>query len=202
MSDEKKTVLFWVDLETTGLDERHGVGEILEYAIVVTDLQLNEMGSKEAVIAHEMAWIEDCMSPEVKEMHTKNGLLDEIRKISDVPNKPWGIGAVAIEEQEILYFLRQFAADDVIFVIAGSSISFDRRWIKAWMPTLESKLHYRQLDVSVYKVGFPQIFGAATSEAHRAMADIRESIKKHRLMREIVDAATKFAVPPFDFSVS
>ena len=79
--------------------------------------------------------------------------------------------------------------DDVIFVVAGSTVSFDKDWLKAHMPEVAKRLHYRQLDVSSYKVGFPEIFGTKTSEAHRAMADIRASIAMQQQMRDIVKFA-------------
>lgn len=189
MSDEK-TVLVWVDLETTGLDERKGVGEILEYAVVLTDLELNEIDSIEGVIPHDMDWINDLMKVNdyVREMHTKNGLLEEVAQASRLFRR----AAVDHERFKITSMLLRHQMDDTIFVIAGSSVSFDRRWLKEHMPGLEKMLHYRQLDVSVYKVGFPEIFGTATSDAHRAMADIRVSIAIQQKMRSIV---TQFKDP-------
>lgn len=189
MSDKQnqKTVLFWLDLETTGLDET--TGEILEYAVVLTDLELNEIDSVEGVVAHDMSYLPTIMSQEVIDMHTKNGLLDAVRAASvDVPNTPWGYKAIAVVRDILVGMLQRLKQEDpdTIFVPAGSTISFDRRWVKEHMPDLEKMFHYRQLDVSVYKVGFPAIFGTKTSEAHRAMPDIRESINKHRTMRLIV----------------
>ena len=198
MSDKKnqKTVLFWVDLETTGLDEL--TGEILEYAVVLTDLELNEIDSVEGVLAHDMTYLPTIMDPFVTEMHTKNGLLEAIRLASvNVPNAPWGWQAARVVQNILVGMLLRLKQSDpdTIFVIAGSTVGFDRRWLKQEMPELEKMLHYRQLDVSVYKVGFPEIFGTKTSEAHRAMADIRASIDVHRRMRNIVlslrDLATK-----------
>jgi oligoribonuclease len=185
MSD-KKTVLVWVDLETTGLDERKGVGEILEYAVVLTDIELNEIDAVEGVITHDMNWVNDIMNDYVVEMHTKNGLLQEILEASSKSGDLFGHAAIAQAEKMLVGWLLRHKTEDTIFVIAGSTVSFDRRWLKEHMPEFESMLHYRQLDVSVYKVGFPTIFGDGTSEAHRAMPDIRESIRKHWLMRDIM----------------
>ena len=64
------------------------------------------------------------------------------------------------------------------------------------MPTFEGRLHYRQLDVSSYKVGFPELFGTATSDAHRAMADIRASIGQQRLIRKIVKTGIENGARP------
>src|SRR5688572_28549828 len=184
-----RTILFWLDFEATGLDVRHGVGELLEYAVVLTDLELNEIESTEGVIPHDMSWIEDILEDKAREMHEKNGLLDEVKRISTPLPKAWGRRAVEEIETELIVMLKRHLRKDpkTIFVIAGSSISYNRDALKMWMPDLEKMLHYRQLDVSVYKVGFPHIFSPTTSVAHRAMGDIRESIKQHALMRQIVE---------------
>ena len=182
----QRTILFWCDLETTGLDERFGVGEIMEYAVVLTDLELNEVDSTEGIIAHAAEWLRDCMDEYVTDMHTKNGLLDEIQAISNTDHGLFGHAAVVEAEKKLVSFLLHHQADDVIFVIAGSTVGFDRRWLKVHMPELEAILHCRQLDVSTYKVGFPKIFGTETSNAHRAMADIRASIEQHRLMLSMI----------------
>lgn len=186
-----RTILFWLDLESTGLDVRKGHGELLEFAYVITDTQLNELGSDEGLIPHKMENIDPLLENKAREMHEANGLLDDMRSIQTTQ---WVFGeeAVYFIENGIINKLKTFLNEDpkTIFVIAGSSISFDRDAIKEHMPRLAKMLHYRQLDVSVYKVGFPHIFGEGTSTAHRAMADIRESIKKHAKMREIVASWT------------
>lgn len=185
-----RTLLFWVDLESTGLDVRKGHGLLLEFATVVTDLQLNELWSDGGLIPHKMEDIDRLLQDKAREMHEANGLLEEMRSIQDTQ---WCYGeeAVKFTEDQLIARLNTYASQEpTIFIIAGSSISFDRAALKEHMPRLEKMLHYRQLDVSVYKVGFPHIFGEGTSTAHRAMADIRESIKKHAKMRKIVEIGT------------
>lgn len=192
MSDKARTLLFWIDFEATGLDVRRGVGELLEYAVVVTDLELNELASKEGVIPQDMEWIEDILQPKAREMHMANDLLKDLYAISkDKTVDDMGANAYEKIEFSLRAMLQRFIDEDpkTIFVIAGSTVSYDRGALKEHMPRLEKMLHYRQLDVSVYKVGFPQIFGSETSAAHRAMADIRQSIEKHRLMRSILEQA-------------
>jgi oligoribonuclease len=182
-----RTILFWLDFESTGLDVRKGHGELLEFAVVFTDLELSELGCDEGVIPHKIDYIDSILQDRAREMHIANHLLDDLRSIQD---SSWCFGEEAVRfiEDQLILKLKKYLEEDpkTIFVIAGSSISFDRDALREHMPRLEKMLHYRQLDVSVYKVGFPHIFGESTSTAHRAMADIRESIKKHAKMREIV----------------
>ena len=186
-----RTILFWLDFEATGLDVRKGHGELLEFAVVFTDLELNELGADQGLIPHKIERIEAIIADKAREMHEKNGLLEELRSIQD-NQTCYGDEAIRFVEDQLIARLKMFAAQEpTIFVIAGSSISYDRNALKEHMPRLEKMLHYRQLDVSVYKVGFPSIFGSETSTAHRAMDDIRESIKKHAMMRNIVSQIFK-----------
>lgn len=192
----KRTVLAWVDLETTGLDSKNG--RILEYAVVFTDPALDELGSTQGVVPQDVAGVRALMDDYCTKMHTDNGLLAELEAIgaSDVMTYEEHARVVEIQLMQVFQNMRSFVSDgvdDVIFVIAGSTIGFDRGWLKDHMPELEAMFHYRQLDVSSYKVGFPEIFGSATSEAHRAMPDIRESIAKHQKMRDIVAFASTMA---------
>ena len=194
MSDKKneRTVLAWCDLETTGLKPviEH---RILEYALVFTDLELNELGAIQHIVPQNVTIARTLMDEYVTEMHTNNGLLEELESYESRALQY--NDSVAQEEQIILDTMKNVKntvidyEENVIFVIAGSTVGFDKGYLELHMPKLFAELHYRQLDVSSYKVGFPTIFGDATSEAHRAMADIRESIKKHELMLDIMRGA-------------
>ena len=193
---EQRTVLAWCDLETTGLKpvKNH---RILEYAVVFTDLKLNELGSIEGVIPQYRNIAENMMDPYVVDMHTKNGLLGELTKLERAVEVMEYSDTVIDAQNDILQAMddvRDYVTDyevETIFVIAGNTIGFDKGYIEYHMPALFERLHYRQLDVSSYKVGFPKIFGTGTSDAHRAMADIRDSIEQHRKMRRFIDAAAK-----------
>ncbi len=183
MSETKEhTILMWLDLETTGLDEK--TGRILEYAAVFTDLELNELAALEGIVLQNIWKVKNLMNDFVLDMHTKNGLLEELAQAGDADYNT----TLTLAEGKLLSALESLQDENTIVVIAGSTISFDRGWVKEHMPTLEETLHYRQLDVSSYKVGFPEIFGTETSEAHRAMADVRQSIAQQVKMRQIVRA--------------
>lgn len=192
VSKSQNTVLMWCDLETTGLkpikDHR-----ILEYAVVFTDLELNELGSLEGVIPQETCAVLDRMDDYVTNMHTKSGLLKELRKIAkefDHIDYDLTVARAQFDIIQAMHEVTGKASDhevEVIFVIAGNTVGFDKGYIEYYMPYLYDALHYRQLDVSSYKVGFPETFGTKTSDKHRAMSDIRDSIEQHRKMREIYE---------------
>ena len=74
MKAEETNRILWVDLETTGLVP--GRDKILEVAMVVTDSAFNELARRREVIK-PVWWALEQMSPFVREMHAKNGLLAE-----------------------------------------------------------------------------------------------------------------------------
>ena len=65
--------------------------------------------------------------------------------------------------------------------MCGNSICQDRRFLAREMPDLERYFHYRNLDVSSFKIvaelWAPGVAGGfAKASTHRALADIRDSI--------------------------
>lgn len=76
--------------------------------------------------------------------------------------------------------------------MAGSTVGFDRAFLKEHMPKLEAMFSYRSIDVSsiveLAKRWAPSIYDgrpkANNGAAHRALADVRESINYLRFFRE------------------
>jgi oligoribonuclease len=73
--------------------------------------------------------------------------------------------------------------------LCGNTIWQDRRFLSRYMPTLESYLHYRMIDVSSIKELVqrwrPDLSAGYTKRnTHTALADIRESIEELRYYRE------------------
>ncbi len=72
--------------------------------------------------------------------------------------------------------------------LAGNSIATDRGFLARDMPELDGHLHYRMVDVSSIKElcrrWYPRIFFAKPEKglAHRALADIEESIRELTLL--------------------
>lgn len=196
-----RTILAWFDFETTGLDPTKG--RILEYAVIFTDLNLRRLSVLNNIIKQDVDEARALMDEFCLNMHTQNGLLDEIEKA--------GLGGAAtyrdhanIVDTVLAKVARDLKRkysdyeDPVRIIAAGSNILFDVGYAMEHFPGFASELDhrpnlgsptaYRVLDVSSYKMGFPEVFGAAesTSVAHRAMEDIEASIKKHQLMHDIV----------------
>ncbi len=163
--------IFWADLEMTGLDPEDSV--IIEFAGIVTDLDLNPLAHFEAVVFQPEAELLK-MNEWNLNTHTESGLLSLV---------PTGI-PIAQVEQEVLSFLRCHFPDERP-VLAGNSIHQDRKFIDRYMKELGDFLHYRMIDVSSFKQIFKSKFAITYDKntPHRAVEDITASIAelKHYL---------------------
>ncbi|MGH8427734.1 MAG: oligoribonuclease [Gammaproteobacteria bacterium] len=168
--------LIWIDLEMTGLDPR--TDRILEIATLVTDkeLALIETGpvfaihQDEVVLAGMDAW-------NVKH-HTGSGLVERVR--ASAVNE-------TSAEAATLAFLRRHVTERAS-PMCGNSICQDRRFLARYMPALETYFHYRQVDVSTFKELARRWAPAVAADlhkegAHRALADIEESLAELRHYR-------------------
>ncbi len=178
--------LVWIDCEMTGLDVASD--KLIEIAVLVTDGELNILGEGLDMVIHADDAAMSAMLPVVTEMHTRSGLIDEVRA-STVD--------VATAEAAVLDYVRQHVKQAKTAPLAGNSISTDRGFIARDMPTLDSYLHYRMIDVSSIKElcrrWYPRIYYGQPSKglAHRALADIHESIRELKYYR-----GTAFVTPP------
>ena len=178
-------MIAWVDVETTGLEEREG--DLLEVAIVLTDDDLREIADRNLIVQPTRMSL-DCvigfMDPNVREMHTKNGLIADLHR---------GYGLQKYEVQtHLIDWLSASALPDKT-PLAGSTVAFDRRWLRHHMPKLEALFSYRSIDVSslteLAKRWAPAIYEGRPKAkpeevVHRALADVRESIAILRYYRE------------------
>lgn len=172
--------LVWIDCEMTGLSIRDDA--LVEIAALVTDYDLNILGDGVDLIIKPPQAALDQMNEVVTQMHTSSGLLDQL---------DGGITLREAEEQ-VLEYVRQYATEPGRTPLAGNSIGTDRAFLARDMVELETWLHYRVIDVSSIKElarhWFPRAYFAAPEKggAHRALADIRESIDELRYYRRTV----------------
>lgn len=172
-------VLAWMDLEMTGLEpERH---VIVEIATLITDdnLELVAEGPDLVVSATDAELA--LMDSVVVEMHTRSGLLEQIKS-----------STLTLEEAgaQTLAFLKEHIPRPLSVPLCGNSIGTDRRFLAEFLPDIENYLHYRSVDVSTLKElakrWNPDVVSSAPSKAggHRAMDDIVESLNELRYYRE------------------
>lgn len=162
-----KKFLF-VDTETTGLVAAGGA--ILEIALIVTDSKLNELEVYNTAIYHDKYTL-DGMSHWAEQSHTASGLIEEC-KASKV--------TTAQVEAQILDILERHFSGVEKPILSGSSVHFDKNFIAYHMPNLNKRLHYRIIDVSSFMEAVKIYTGVEPERshvAHRALADIRDSIR-------------------------
>ena len=178
--------LVWIDCEMTGLDV--GSGKLIEIAALVTDADLNILGDGVDVVIHADDAALSSMIDVVADMHTRSGLIDEVRA-STVD--------LATAEAMVLDYVSEHVKQPKTAPLAGNSIATDRAFIARDMPALDSFLHYRMIDVSSIKElcrrWYPRIYFGQPAKglSHRALADIHESIRELRFYRR-----TAFVPPP------
>ena len=162
----------------TGLDPAKHV--IVEIATLLTDDDLNIVHTGPELVVSatddELALMDDV----VVEMHTKSGLLDQIRA-----------STVTLEDAtaQTLEFLKAHIPEPRTVPLCGNSIGMDRRFLAIYMNEVEEYLHYRSIDVTTIKELARRWNPAALDAAprkevgHRALDDITESINELRFYR-------------------
>jgi len=174
-------MLVWMDLEMTGLD--HTADTIVEIATIVTDDDLQIIAEGPDIVIHQPDEVLARMDPFVVAMHTKSGLLEQI-KASEVSLE--AAGAATLE------FIVQHVSEAGSVPLCGNSIGTDRRFLAAYLPEIENYLHYRSVDVSsvkeLVKRWYPEVDTNRPrgQGSHRALDDIRESIREMAYYREHV----------------
>ncbi|MBN1961070.1 MAG: oligoribonuclease [Deltaproteobacteria bacterium] len=174
----KKSILAWLDLEMTGLCPENCV--IVQLAMILTDTELKEIASPLEINIWQPESILAEMSPFVRNMHEKSGLLAAVRN-SQV--------SVADAEKKALELLSKHAQFRTAR-LCGNSIWQDRRFLVNHMPLLEGYLHYRQIDVSSIKelAGFwlGTKYEKPEDGKHTALHDVRQSIAELNFYRQQV----------------
>jgi oligoribonuclease len=182
-----------MDLEMTGLDPAKNV--IVEIATLITDDELNIVAEGPDLVVHateeELAGMEQV----VVDMHTKSGLLVQIRASTLT---------LADAGRQTLEFIQQHVPQARSVPLCGNSIGMDRRFLDIYLPEIEQYLHYRSVDVSSVKElvrrWYPSVLGLRVQKqgTHRALDDIRESVAELRFYREhvFVPAEASATAPP------
>ncbi len=176
----------WIDCEMTGLDLSRDA--LIEVAALVTDSDLNVLGDGVDVVIGAPGELLDSMVDVVARMHEKSGLTEAARA-----------STVTLEQaqQLVLDYVQAHVEEPLSAPLCGNSIATDRGFIARDMAELDQFLHYRMVDVSSIKElcrrWYPRVYFGQPAKglAHRALADIQESIRELRYYR-----ATVFVSPP------
>ena len=173
--------LVWVDLEMTGLDPERDV--ILEIAALVTDSELQPVADGLDIVVSQPAEALAGMVDVVRDMHARSGLTDAVLASTT---------SLADAERAVLDLVRAHVPEARAVPLCGNSIATDRTFLVKHMPELDAYLHYRMIDVSSIKElcrrWYPRVYFSQPQKglAHRALADIKESIRELRYYRSTV----------------
>ena len=181
MADKGLDRLVWADCEMTGLDLRRDA--LIEIAVLVTDSELRVLDEGVDIVITAPDELLDGMQPVVREMHAHSGLTEAVRASTTT---------VAEAEQQVLDYLRKHVPEARTVPLCGNSIATDRAFLARDMPELDAFLHYRMVDVSSIKElcrrWYPRVYLSQPQKglAHRALADVKESIRELRYYRSTV----------------
>ena len=164
------TMYLWIDLETTGLDPDYD--RVIEVGWFLSDHHIKITDPQSVLITPDkIAWELMQQDTFVQTMHTENGLLKDMESF----------GTILIEdaEDQILEDLDK-EAGDILLILSGASVHFDRGFIRNWMPRLERRLSHRHMDVSALRLFFDSQGFASYGEkirptVHRALEDVEDT---------------------------
>ena len=171
--------LVWIDCEMTGLDLHRDA--LIEIAVLITDADLHPLDAGLDLVISCANDILDTMVDVVQQMHANSGLTDQVRASTL---------SMAAAEAQVLDYIKKYVTQPHTAPLCGNSIATDRGFIARDMPLLDSYLHYRMIDVSSIKEltrrWYPRVYFAQPAKglAHRALADIVESVTELRYYRD------------------
>lgn len=157
---------------------------LCQVALLLTDNSLSVVAEGLNVVIHQPEEILETMLPEVRDMHTKTGLLERVRA-----------STVSVEDadKQVIEHMRMFLNEEDLFIMAGSSVHVDLNVIRRFMPLTAAQFSHRVLDVStVYEIvkrWSPHVIpiidrSRQQFSTHEATSDILASISHLRAMRE------------------
>ena len=181
------SALGWIDIETTSLPvedcERQVIDfstvHVLEFAVVLTDFDLNPLGGYKEVLklTHEAAEVIRA-NEYVRKMHVVNGLLKEsINAPAD--------NTLQYVEGEVIKLIKETTTfDEGEFIIAGSGVAaFDHPLIKVKMPRLAKYFAYYPFDIGVER-RVSKIL-ARRDIINPVKASFEDGVKVHRAMDDV-----------------
>lgn len=163
--------LLWIDCEMSGLNPEKEV--LIEIAAIVTDLNFKILETYETVINQPQTYV-DGMDDWNKKHHRESGLIAKI---------PMGKIPSEVEEDLLKLVSRHWPKiekKDDMPILCGNSIMQDRLFLQRAFKEFYSKLHYRHLDVTSWKIVFNHKLNLKYEKknAHRALGDVVESIEE------------------------
>lgn len=180
LSGSYKLPLVWIDLEMTGLEIE--VDRILEIACIITDGKLTKSVEGPDLVINQTKECLDNMGEWCREHHAASGLTDRVLQ-STITEKD--------AEEQVINFVKNHIGSQTP-LLAGNSVYVDFMFLKKYMPCLAAIFPHVLVDVSSITAlclrWFPKEKKAAPAKEkrHRAMDDIKESIRELKYYRESI----------------
>ncbi|KAI5603116.1 hypothetical protein BDE02_01G197900 [Populus trichocarpa] len=177
-SEVYKMPLVWIDLEMTGLNTE--VDRILEIACIITDGYLTKSVEGPDLVIHQSKECLDRMGEWCQSHHAASGLTNKV------------LGSKITEreaEKQVIEFVKRHVGTHTP-LIAGNSVYVDFLFLKKYMPDLAGLFSHVVVDVSSVMAlcmrWYPQDRRKAPQKEnkHRALDDIRESIRELKYYKE------------------
>jgi oligoribonuclease len=175
-----KTDFLWVDIETFGIST--DTGPIIELGMALTDQDLNVKAMYQNTCwsaDHDAAFRKLTSDLWVMKQHTKSGLFKDAKKT--------GLPTLGMLEDDALDWLKWHNATGL--PMCGSSIHFDRGFVRVFLPRFETAFHYRNVDISTVKELCkrlnPPVYEKMEQytdkkEAHRVIPDLEDTLAEAR----------------------
>lgn len=163
-------MIIGIDFETTGLDT--DTLDIVEIAIVLYTDGLSVYDTYTQVFRLSVDKIDAC-NDVVKQMHTENGLWDEVLESSVHPEDIKDDLAALFDEWSKHGNLKKAP-------LMGNSVHFDRAILKRFFPEIHDRVSHRNIDVSSFNELAKRWDPIAVPRAvmtHRALDDVKESAR-------------------------
>lgn len=180
MKMNKDKNLFWVDVETTGLNAESDA--VLEIASAVTDSDLNIIAQGPDVVIYQTETELKKMPDSVRSMHQSSGLLARVKKSKLT---------IAEAEEQTLKFVSEYCGFKTS-PFCGNTVGFDKEIIRKQMPRLFRYLHYRTIDVTsiseLCKRWYPKLELYEKKKGNTAKDDVVEAIEELKYYRSRIFA--------------
>lgn len=177
--------LFLCDTETNGL--RPATSALLEVGFVIADSNFKSLGSM------DWLWPSSCgeeavarlygqTDKYVQEMHTKNGLWQELYQAGLPGGKCHGWSDAQAEEQMLQMLAQLGVSPNSKAQIVGRNPGFDVKFLEAYAPKVAACFGYHQLDICSIQSLVQRKFGKEAKwdvrQPHRAVADCLNELEE------------------------
>jgi oligoribonuclease len=179
-------LILWIDTETSGL---HNPNYLLEVACVLTHDDLSEVWAWSTIIRNGEINLDRFEYPALK-MHVQNDLLNALIERKDKERTLTTREADMIIGSALTRCTKDTDLCPGDIVLGGSNTAFERQIMKQFLPRTLSKIHYRNIDVSVIREACRRwaddIGEWPKNETHRAMDDVRNHIEEANFYRNLL----------------